>query len=112
MNTLEVAAARFGSAIPVSMSTGESHIPPPMPTSPATTPNIAPVGIAIKAIFFIPRSLDRNVPFFCYCLNLLFIRDIRRAAEAANNAAAEIRARRCCGRAISQEKDGKGLDDK
>ena len=94
------------------MSSGESHIPPPMPTSPATTPNIAPVGIAIKAIFFIPRSLDPNVPFSCDCLNLPFIPDRRRAAEAANNAATKIRARRCSGRAIIPAKNAKGMDDK
>lgn len=33
-----VAAALLGAAKPVSISNGDSHIPPPIPTKPATTP--------------------------------------------------------------------------
>src|SRR6266567_3725078 len=36
---LAVAAALLGSASPLSIRSGDNHMPPPIPTKPATTPN-------------------------------------------------------------------------
>ena len=46
-----VVAALLGSAKPVSISNGDSYIPPPTPTKPATTPKTVLTGIPMIIIF-------------------------------------------------------------
>jgi len=49
MKKLAVAAARFGTAKRDNIKKGDSHIPPPMPTSPAIEPKTAPIGVPMTA---------------------------------------------------------------
>jgi len=51
MKKLAVAAARFGSAKRDSIKRGDSQIPPPIPTSPATEPKTAPIGVPMMVSF-------------------------------------------------------------
>ncbi len=49
MKKLAVAAARFGTDRRDNIKKGDSHIPPPIPTSPAIEPKAAPIGVPIIA---------------------------------------------------------------
>ncbi len=49
MKKLAVAAARFGIAKRDNIKKGDSHIPPPIPTSPAIEPSTAPIGVLMMA---------------------------------------------------------------
>ena len=97
MKTLEVAAACFGSAMPVRMIMGDNQIPPPMPTSPATMPKIAPVGIPINNIIFclLSHTLDPLDFIYCNFSNLPLIPERIRTDDAANSDKTNIRARYC-----------------
>ena len=48
---LAVAATRFGIAKRDNIKRGDSHIPPPIPTSPAIEPMTAPIGDPMMASF-------------------------------------------------------------
>ena len=52
---LAVAAALFGSANPLSIRSGDNHMPPPIPTKPATTPNTAPTGNSDECKFRVTK---------------------------------------------------------
>jgi len=45
MKKLAVAATRFGLAKRDNIKSGDNHIPPPIPTSPAIEPKTAPIGV-------------------------------------------------------------------
>ena len=51
MKKLAVAATRFGSAKRDNIKRGDNHIPPPIPTSPAMEPKIAPIGVPMMVSF-------------------------------------------------------------
>jgi len=53
MKKLAVAAARFGTVKRDNIKRGDSHIPPPIPTSPATEPKTDPIGAPMMVSFLV-----------------------------------------------------------
>lgn len=97
---LAVAAALFGSANPLSIRSGDNHMPPPIPTKPATTPNTAPTGTPMSASFVLLKF--NFLILFGWVLILLL--EARSAAEAANSATTNMRTRLLSGSTSSPAK--------
>jgi len=66
MKKLAVAAARFVTAKRDNIKSGDNHIPPPIPTSPAMEPKTAPIGVPMMAN--LPGLMLRSL--ICCCLFL------------------------------------------
>lgn len=105
---LAVAAALFGSANPLSIRIGDNHMPPPIPTKPATTPNTAPTGTPMSASFVLLKF--NFLILFGWVLILLL--EARSVAEAANSAITNMKTRLLSGSTSSPAKKTKGSEDR
>ena len=105
---LAVAAALLGSANQLSISSGDNHMPPPIPTKPATTPNTAPTGTPMSASFVLLRF---NFLILVGWVLILLL-EARRAAEAANSAITNTSTRLLSGSTSNPAKKTKGSEDR